>query len=34
MRLTFKVWKLIVVIELFDLDPSDRTVGLGLYISW
>ena len=33
---TVKVWKWVleITIDLFDFDPSDRTLGFGIYISW
>lgn len=34
MKFVFKVWVLTITIDLFDLDPSDGSVGLGIFISW
>mgnify|MGYP001102267167 CR=1 FL=1 len=34
MRFEFKVWKLIIVIDLFDLEPSDRNIKFGIAVSW
>jgi len=33
---TVKVWKWVleITIDLFDLDPTDRTLGFGIYIGW
>ena len=34
MKFIFKVWVIKITIDLFDLDPTDKTVGLGIYVSW
>ena len=27
-------WTVTITIDLFDVDPSDRTLGFGIYIGW
>ena len=34
MKFTFKIWKLAIIIDLFDLDPSDRKIQFGISIGW
>ena len=34
MKFQFKIWVLTITIDLFDLDPSDGSIGLGIFISW
>jgi hypothetical protein len=34
MKFTFKIWVLKITIDLFDLNPSDGDIGLGITISW
>ena len=34
MAFTFNVWKLTIIIDLFDLDLSDKSIGFSIYIRW
>jgi len=34
MKFTIKVWKFQIEFDLFDLDPSDKVIQLGIKISW
>lgn len=34
MKFVFKVWVLSITIDLFDIDPSDRDIKLGIAIAW
>jgi len=34
MEFSFKIWLLKITIDLFDLDPSDGDIKLGITISW
>lgn len=34
MKFVFKVWKLSITIDLFDLDMSDGNVAFSITISW
>jgi len=34
MKFVFKVWVLSIEIDLFDLDPSDGDIKLGIKVSW
>ena len=34
MKLTFKVWKLSITLDLFDLNPSDGNIAFSVTIAW
>lgn len=34
MTFVFKVWKVKIIIDLFDLDPSDKEVAFGVIFNW
>ena len=34
MVFTFRIARWTITIDLFDLDITDRSIGLGIYISW
>lgn len=34
MKLTFKVWKISITVDLFDLDLSDGNMAFSVTISW
>lgn len=34
MQFTIKIWIVTLTIDLFDLDLSDRNIGVSLTISW
>jgi len=34
MKFTIKLWKLWITFDLFDLDPSDRDLKIGITINW
>jgi len=34
MKFEIKVWVLTITIDLFDLDLSDHSVGIGITIAW
>jgi len=34
MKLTFKVWKLSITLDLFDLNPSDGKIAFSVTIAW
>lgn len=34
MKFVFKVWVLSIEVDLFDLDPSDGDIKIGIKVSW
>jgi len=34
MKFTFGIWRLKITVDLFDLDPSDGDIKIGLTVSW
>lgn len=34
MKFQIKLWVVTITIDLFDLDPSDRNIKLGITITW
>lgn len=34
MQFIFKVWKLTITLDLFDLDVSDRKIQIGISVTW
>jgi len=34
MSFSFKLWKLTFEFVLLDVDPTDKTLSIGLFVSW
>ncbi len=34
MKISFKIWKLVLAIDIYDTDISDKTVAFKIEISW
>ena len=34
MAFSWKIWVLTITLRLVDVDPTDKTIGIGLEISW
>jgi hypothetical protein len=34
MEFSFRIWKLEITIDVFDVDPSDRDIKVGIRFAW
>lgn len=34
MQFTITIWRFTITFDLFDLDPSDNVISIGIYVRW